>query len=296
MINLLSFAVFEGKYQPYQLSPLFKKKLDNFILLGSLKNYEILNPTNPSKAELQLTDYRDNVISVYLTYRPEERWKREIVNGRHQSVDYSDPNKPFYAVTWRDKNDEQNYKKYSNFVTNAYDSYLKENQVKKIKVNGVEIEKKDVINHVQELDVFKKIMQDFDLINVTTPGEAKNGTLSFYYKYQGENKSIDIEPYAMWKISGKGGNVYDTRGNGTTVVKFGPMQTLEDYEKALNFLYEYLGRLFSKRVKEFKKNLAEDPSLKQRAPGQYKMMQKIDNPTLFKNDNLRKMINTGLFD
>lgn len=286
MTNLLSFALFEARtFIEYQLAPSLKQRLDKDIILGSLKSYEILNQNQPKKAILKLVDYRDNILEIALTYTYIEKFKRD---EHYKLIDVTNKSRLYYLL-FDDGGD------YSKFLKDAYSSYLKDKQVKKIKIGNIEIDKQDVINHVENEDIYKKMIQDFDLINITTSREAKNGTLSFYYKYQNEDAQ-DVEPYPMWKISGKSGIIYDTRGLAKTLVKYGPMQNKEDYLKALNFLYEYLGNIFMKRTKEFKKKMIDDPSLPKQFPGFYKMVQKIDNPTLFKNDKLKNLISTGLFD
>jgi hypothetical protein len=278
MINLLSFALFEKKFEPFQLEKTFKKYLDKNVTFGALLNYDILNAEDPSKVQLQVTNWRNETIKVEMWYLPIVK-----MDGPNDLTNYD---RKYYSV--------QRYIiiKYYDFINDARKTYLQSRQVSKIKVGDIEVSKEDVINHVQELDVYKKILQDFDLKNITTVREAKNGTISFYYKYTIPYKKE--EP--TFKISGKSGNIYDCRGIGKTVVKYGPMTSLEDYKKALNGLCDYLTRYFYKKIKKFKIELQDNPSLKDSNPGLYKMMQRLDNPALFKNDKLTKLVNTGLFD
>jgi hypothetical protein len=166
-------------------------------------------------------------------------------------------------------------------------------------VKGKEVQKTDIIKYVQDLDVYKKILQDFDLENTTTPNEAKNGTLTFKYLFNREveaNSPMSLRPEIGFKITGASGTLYNMTGLSKTIVKYGPLQTLEDYEKALNGLIEYLAPFFKRRINKFKKQLKEDPSLKQSKPGHYQMMQRYDNPDLFFNPNLKQMLKSGFFD
>ncbi len=302
MTNILSFAVFNearvSNYVEKQLLPSFKKKLDAQVLMGSIKDYQILNADDINTATLKVTNYKDNSVIVNLEYEPDHQYRSvKDDSGKYVTVDFANKDRKYYSVRYYDKRDELNYRKYSDFIEDAYKNYLKDNQVKKLKVGGAEINKEEIIDHVENLPSYKKLVNDFDMVNVTTKGEAKNGTLAFYYKYQQENRVDTTPPYAMFKISGKGGNVYDTAGNGHTVVKYGPMQTIEDYDKAIKGLYDYLlNTYWRKKLKVFRKELEQNPYLQTSHPGRYMMMKRFDNPDLFRNDKLRNLINTGLFN
>lgn len=300
MKNLKTFKLFE-KYQPFQLQPELKKRLDKSVLLGAILSYDVLNADDIDNAILKLTNYRNETVEIKLSYLPNKKF-----DGPNDLTNYS---KLYYRVLafqgdewiYGKEGDQRtpNFIEFLNFMEEAEKTYLKSKKVKKIKVGDVEIEKKDIINHVQELDVFKKMMQDFDFENITSPGEAKNGTLTFTYKYNNEveaNGPMSRKPDIGFKITGASGSVYNTTGMPKTIIKYGPLQTLEDYEKALNGLNEYLINFFKRRINKFRKDFKEDPSLQTSKPGHYKMMQRYDNPELFFNPKLTQLIKSGLFD